>query len=431
MFVLLALGLTAVVVMLVWWQLARAARQANAFDWSREEAVETPLVQVYREQLAELSAQRERGEIDALAFDQAKAELDHRLLADVQSQAHSPEVSSARARASLTREQTRGRGLAWSLLLLIPMLSVSGYVLLGRPLAIVPEAFQAQAQDEVSPQQLAEMAAGLRSRLDQDPSQAEGWVMLARVERARGQWDEAFSALSRAQALSPSHDLTLERAEWIAQQQSGRFDGEPWALIRSVLRQDPRHLGALVLAGSASFNAGQLTDAEGYWTAAREQVPPGSAQAQPLDDAIAQVRVAQGKPAMVSAQPLPSASPTGPSSPQAVGRIEVRVEVSEPARAAHQPQDVVFVYAQAAGSRMPVAVAKTTLGALPSVVVLDDSLAMAPGNALSGQAEVKVSARISRNGQAVAQPGDWGASQGALVPQAQPKLTLKITGPLP
>jgi len=45
--------------------------------------------------------------------------------------------------------------------------------------------------------------------------------------------------------------------------------------------------------------------------------------------------------------------------------------------------------------------------------------------------EAKVSARISGTGQALAQPGEWGASQSAVSLQGQPKVTLKIAGPLP
>jgi len=67
---------------------------------------------------------------------------------------------------------------------------------------------------------------------------------------------------------------------------------------------------------------------------------------------------------------------------------------------------------------------------LPTQVVLDDSQAMAQGMALSSVPEVKVSVRISSNGQAVAQPGEWGASQLAVPTRGQSKLQLKITGPL-
>ena len=111
--------------------------------------------------------------------------------------------------------------------------------------------------------------------------------------------------------------------------------------------------------------------------------------------------------------------------------MEVAVDLSPQARASHQASDTVFIYAQAASSRMPLAVTKTTVSALPTQVLLDSSMTMTPGQPVVTASEVKVSARISRSGQAIAQPGDWGASQSDVKVQGQPKVSLKITGPLP
>ena len=445
LFVLLALALALLVVVILWWQLARAARRAGEFDVVSEDAVETPLVNVFREQLADLQAQRQQGELNDAEFERAKTELESRLLADIEADGgHGVNANEAsneanRARPSqgqshaATRHtpvvQSRGRGLAWGTLILVPVLAVMGYALLGRPMAIIPEAFQTtQAEDAVSPEQLAEMADGLRDKLKQDPAQAQGWLMLARVERARGQWGAALEALDKAAAIAPSSEITLERAELLAQQQSGRFDGEPWALIRSVLRNDPKHPGGYVLAGSASYSAGEWVQAEGYWTQALKVLPADSAESQAVREAINQARAEQGKPPLQQAQ---SSAPSATSAaPAPSWRIEVSVDLSPEAKAKHKPSDVVFVYAQAAGSRMPLAVNRTTVSALPAKVLLDPSMIMAQGMAPVDAKEVKVSARISATGQAVAQPGEWGASQSAVSLQGQPKVTLKIAGPL-
>jgi cytochrome c-type biogenesis protein CcmH len=73
--------------------------------------------------------------------------------------------------------------------------------------------------------------------------------------------------------------------------------------------------------------------------------------------------------------------------------------------------DTVFVYATpVTGSRMPVAIVRTTADKLPFDFVLDDSSAMTPTAKLSGMDEVTVRVRISKSGQAVAQPGDYGVS---------------------
>jgi cytochrome c-type biogenesis protein CcmH len=64
---------------------------------------------------------------------------------------------------------------------------------------------------------------------------------------------------------------------------------------------------------------------------------------------------------------------------------------------------------------MPLAVLRRSAGELPVDFALNDSMAMAPGMALSAHPRIVVTARISRSGSAKPQPGDL---QGASVPVA-------------
>jgi cytochrome c-type biogenesis protein CcmH len=95
------------------------------------------------------------------------------------------------------------------------------------------------------------------------------------------------------------------------------------------------------------------------------------------------------------------------------------------------PSDTVFIYATPAqGGRMPLAIVRTTVAALPYDFVLDDSQAMGPQSKLSSASEVVLKARISKTGQAMAQPGELGVSLGPIKnPSSQ--LSLVIRGPMP
>jgi cytochrome c-type biogenesis protein CcmH len=76
-------------------------------------------------------------------------------------------------------------------------------------------------------------------------------------------------------------------------------------------------------------------------------------------------------------------------------------------RARVSPEDAVFIYARAAtGSRMPLALVRKQVKDLPISFTLDDSLAMSPAARLSGASQVVVGARVTKSGQAMAQPGD-------------------------
>ena len=211
--------------------------------------------------------------------------------------------------------------------------------------------------------------------------------------------------------LSRDDNLSIERAEVLAQKNGGSFAGEPWLIIQRVLTADPHHLNALFLAGSASYSELNFNTALRYWERAREVVPADSPDAPELDRAIAEARNKMGLPAIP-----PRAANAGASSPAtqaalAASSISGRVSLVKELQGLVAPTDTVFVYATpVTGSRMPVAIVRTTADKLPFDFVLDDSSAMTPTAKLSGMGEVTVRVRISKSGQATAQPGDYGVS---------------------
>ena len=94
--------------------------------------------------------------------------------------------------------------------------------------------------------------------------------------------------------------------------------------------------------------------------------------------------------------------------------------------------DTVFVFARALnGPPMPLAVVRKRAGDLPLTVTLDDSSAMAPALRLSNFDQVRVSARISKSGQAVAQSGDLQAEALPVSTLAGETVTLSIDRVVP
>jgi cytochrome c-type biogenesis protein CcmH len=263
---------------------------------------------------------------------------------------------------------------------------------------------------EVSPEKLAEMATALTRRLQDEPNSMEGWVMLGRVQRARGLFEESADAYAKALSLSRDDNLSIERAEVLAQKNGGSFAGEPWSLIQRVLTADPLHLNALFLAGSASYAEMNFNTALRYWERAREVVPVDSPEAPELDRAIAEARNKMGLPVI----PPRAANPADSQANQAAlvaSSISGRVTLVKELQGLVAPSDTVFVYATpVTGSRMPLAILRTTADKLPFDFVLDDSTAMNPNAKLSGMDEVTVRVRISKSGQAIAQAGDYGVS---------------------
>ena len=364
---------------------------------------------VYREQLAELDREYELGNLNDDELNVARDELTRRLLEDVGPDALAADVSSQPERKANTVVWRKPWVLMSSLIFLVPVSAMLMYAVLGQPAALDPMALKqgVDSSAEVTPEKLTEMATALTRRLQDEPNNVEGWVMLGRVQRARGQFAEADDALRKALNLSQDDNLAIERAEVLAQKNGGNFAGEPWAIIQRVLTADPHHLNALFLAGSASYSEENFRSALRFWERAREVVPADSPDAPELDRAMAEARDKMGLP---SSPPLAAQAPNAaPANAQAriSGRVSLIKELADKAA----PTDTVFVYATpVSGSRMPVAIVRTTVAKLPFDFVLDDSTSMNPSAKLSSMSEVTVRVRISKSGQAMAQPGDLGVS---------------------
>ena len=369
---------------------------------------------VYKDQIHDLEKEYVLGNLSSEELQIAKDELARRLLDDVGDT------------AQITKSTPQAWRAPWiwvmGFVFLVPVAASVMYAVMGQPLALNPAALQAEAEQgsDISPEKMTEMATALMRRLQDEPNQIDGWIMLARVQRAREHFDESDEAFRKALALSKDDNLAIEHAEVLAQKNQGNFAGQPWAIIQRVLTADPQHLNALLLAGSASYSELNYRSALRFWERAREVVEPASPDAPELDRAIAQTREKMGLPSAPTRSNAMANPPTSQSATSSVGasnnqassaRISGRVSVIKELADKVAPTDTVFVFATpVSGSRMPLAIVRTTADKLPFDFVLDDSTSMNPAAKLSSMAEVTVKVRISKSGQAMAQPGDLGVS---------------------
>ncbi len=401
LFLSLALTLVAGVLLVLCRALWRASRQPSqsSVDPARANA------EVYREQLAELEREYAQGTLSAQSYQQTRDELTRRLLEDVQT----PRVPGVAAAVMAPSRWVRTT-LA-SFVVVIPVATLLAYGVLGQPAGLDPAALaQSEPHEAVDPKKMAEMVEKLERRLLEDPNQLQGWVMLGRVRRAMGQFEAAGQAYAKALALSSDDDVAIERAEVLAQAKQGSFEGEPWKIIEAVLRANPDQLSALLLAGSAAYSEGRYEHALKHWQRARTQMAADAPDLPPLEEALAQVRGKLGLAASAApASPQVSQAPATTASPSAsASRITGVVQLATSVKAKVAPTDTVFIYATPAdGTRMPLAIVRTTVAALPYAFTLDDSSAMTQAN-LSSVAQVTLRARISKTGEARAQPGDLG-----------------------
>lgn len=140
------------------------------------------------------------------------------------------------------------------------------------------------------------LLARLTRRLQEQPDDASGWLMLAHSTASLGRYTESVKAYERAARLEPRNAQIL--ADWadalaMAQDRSAR--GEPTRLLDAALAIDPGNLKALVMSGSAALERGDRDAALRHFDSARQAAPAGSELAQAMVQQVAALRGSEAR----------------------------------------------------------------------------------------------------------------------------------------
>lgn len=248
-------------------------------------------VLIYQDQFKEMEADLKNGLMSEEQYQQDKEELERRLLEDV-NRPNSDSTSTAPS----TRKFAYGVGMA------IPVGVIAFYFIVGNPKALSPSLATAgtappatQQGGPMSDQQIAANVDKLAKRLEQNPNDGQGWLMLARSYTSMERFSEAASAYERATALNGNDaGIWADYAEASAMSNGRRLAGKPTEAINRALQIDPKNQKALALAGSAAFEAGDYQKAVDYWQKLLPLLPPGSDIARTVTDEIAKARKLAG-----------------------------------------------------------------------------------------------------------------------------------------
>ncbi len=357
---------------------------------------------VFQDQLAELDADLAAGTIGREQWEAARGDLQRGLLEDVGTPA-----------AGAAAPVRRSGAAAIAIGIALPLVSVLMYLGLGSPQGLDPrkESAAQGAPHQLSKEQIESMAARLAQRLESNPDDGEGWIMLARTYSTLGRFAEAAGAYARAEAKFPQDaQLLADQADSLAMAQGQSLQGKPEALVRRALLADGNNLKALALAGTVEFEKSEFAKAVEYWRRMLPLLPPDSEM---MDSVRASIKEAQDKQggAPKSSTPIAQKQQGGELKASAATATAVRVSGTvklAPGLAARAaPEDIVFVLARPAqGSRTPLAAVRVRVKDLPLAFSFDDSMAMNPSAKISDFAEVVVAARVSKTGNVVPQGGD-------------------------
>lgn len=147
---------------------------------------------------------------------------------------------------------------------------------------------QSAAPHALTPQQIAGMVEKLSERLQDNPSDGQGWQMLARSYGVLGRYAESAAAYGRAVSLlPPDAQLLADFADMLAMTQNRRLQGEPEKIVRQALAVDPRNIKALALSGTIAFEGKDYPAAISEWRKILKQVPQDSNAAASARSSIA------------------------------------------------------------------------------------------------------------------------------------------------
>ncbi|RCS30944.1 tetratricopeptide repeat protein [Rhodanobacter denitrificans] len=293
--------------------------------------------------------------------------------------------------------------------LVLPLGAGALYLLVGTPAALNGVAAQPAAIS--LPQAIAE----LRTHLQQQPDDLQGWMLLAQTSSMLRQPAEARDAFDHALKLDPNNAEAM--IGWAENDSMTRSDhlieGRARELLERAVRLHPDSQRGLWLLGIGNFQRGEYREAAATWRLLLPQLEPGSSVAKAVAEQIAVADARSGGAPADPSSGAPAPAPQGAA-------LQVQVTLAPALKDKLAPGDALFVYARAAGTPsepgppMPLAVARLDPARLPTTVTLNDAMAMTPAFKLSSVQQVFVGARISHSGQPIAQPGDLEGDAGVV-----------------
>jgi cytochrome c-type biogenesis protein CcmH len=252
------------------------------------------------------------------------------------------------------------------------------------------------------------MVAQLARRLERDPTDLNGWLMLGRSYTVLQEYPLAVRAFGRAVQLSDGKnaEALTGQAEALALNDESELDGRAGRLFEQALALEPDSGKALFFGAVVAARRGELPLARQRFAKLLTLNPPEAIRPM-IEQQIAAIdekltgnsahaaAVQQGQPAGAAVGSGAAASPT------------VRVNVTlAPSLASAAGVAPLFVFVRDPNQGGPPLAVKRLDSHFPQSVALSSADSMVPGRAFATGQSVQVVARIARSGSPIAVSGD-------------------------
>lgn len=293
-------------------------------------------------------------------------------------------------------ETSRTRGVSAALVaLIVPLLAAGMYTTLSNWDWDAVEADTARAQ------QLDGLLKQLEARLQSNPEDANGWLLLGRSYSSMQRFPEAIKAYQRAYDLTRGEnvDAILGLGEALTMNDEAALTARAGELFDEALELAPNHPKALWYGSMAALQAGDLRTGRDRLQLLLAQGPPEELrhvlqrQIQDLDE-----QIGEGQPPSQAA---------GEGAAAGTRSIKVAVSIAPEIQKQLKQQVSLFVLARDPAGGPPLAAQRHSSSQLPLTIELSERDAMLPTRTLAAAQKVQVVARLSRSGTPQAQSGDY------------------------
>lgn len=346
-------------------------------------------LELFNERLATLEQDLQQNLLDQAEFDALKKELEVSLLQDMKQGEDESLVNAVKPKS-----------IALPALMSVILLGVAGYLYgtLGSYQIIDMPVAEANPHGNMTPEQMmAQQVQMLEMEVKSQPDNSQAWFSLGHAYISVGQYDNAVNAFDKVIDLVGKHaELIGPKATALYYKNGQKMTPQIQALIDESLQMDPKDPSTLLLVGMNAFFTADYNKAIAAWQTILDS-DRTDVDRSAVINAIETAKMRLDSEAGVA--PKMDAA-------QASQAVELTVNVSPELASQVKSSDMIFVFARAKGSQVPLAATKVSAKNLPVTVTLDNSTGMGGDQKLSDAKHVEVFAILTKNGSVSAEPGD-------------------------
>ena len=222
---------------------------------------------VYKDQLAEVDKDLERGTLDEAQADAARTEIQRRML-------------TASEQAETNATSSGAKALLAVVLIAVPLGTAAMYFTVGNfgipDMPLAERTDQTMAMTEQREEAMKALAR-LEAHLEANPGDANGWAYIIRAYESMNRLEDAIKAYEMLLPLASFEpQLLAAYGETIVMSQNGQVVPVAVKVFKSVLEKTPNDPVSQFYLGLAREQANDLAGAIAIWTTMLEGAPAGA-----------------------------------------------------------------------------------------------------------------------------------------------------------